>query len=87
MAKVIAPGDLLDGRRVSSLNLEPENLSGNQIAFNAYFEDSEGIYIATAVPESSSVLGTFAFGAFGASWMLKRKLRKQKLVSRTKRVD
>lgn len=33
------------------------------------------------VPEPSEILGTIAFGALGAGLMLKRKLKKQKLVS------
>ncbi len=32
-----------------------------------------------AVPESSSLLGTLAFGALGAGWMLKRKLKETEM--------
>lgn len=35
-----------------------------------------------AVPESSSLLGTLAFGALGAGWMLKRKLKETKMSHR-----
>lgn len=87
LAEVIAIGDRLDGKEVNSITFGPEGLSGNQIAFSAGFTNgSQGIYIAT-VPEPASVLGTLAFGAFGTSWMLKHKLKQQKLVSRIKRVD
>ncbi len=97
LAEVIAVGDLLDGKEVGDFSpfdvgagsgFGREGLSGNQIVFTAAFDDgSQAIYVATAVPEPSSVLGTLAFGAFGGGWMLRRKLRRQKLASRAKRVE
>ncbi len=85
LAEVIATGGFLDDKEVSSVFFGSEGLSGNQIAFGATFsDDSQAIYIATAIPEPSSVLGTLAFGAFGAGYMLKRREKKQKLASRDK---
>lgn len=48
---VIEAGDPLDGRVVSDFALGHEALSGDQLAFTAYFEDgTQGVYVA-AIPE------------------------------------
>lgn len=47
------------------------------------FQVSGGIK-PTAAPEPSSALGTLAFGALGVGYVLKRKLKKQKLVTPNK---
>lgn len=74
LREVIATGELLDGKSISSLNLGSEGLNGNQIAFQVIFDDgSQGIYVAKAVPEPSPALGTLAAGAFATSLMLKRR--------------
>jgi PEP-CTERM motif. len=54
LAKVIAQGDTLDGKVVNSTAMSSDALSGNRLAFFASFSDgSEGVYVATAVPEAS----------------------------------
>lgn len=82
LVEVTARGNLLDGKSVTAVFFGKEGLSGNQIAFNSIFDDgSSGVFVATAVPEPSSMLGTLAFSAFGAGWMLKRRQKKQQSTS------
>ena len=51
---VIEAGDPLDGRVVEDFELGREALSGDQLAFTAYFEDgTQGVYVA-AIPEPGS---------------------------------
>lgn len=76
--KVIATGDPLFGSTVTDLRFGGLNNSG-QIAFLAELTDgTEGIFVATPVPESSEALGTLALGALGACYVLKRKRKKDK---------
>ncbi len=81
LVKVIDFDDSLDGKEVSEALYTGSNaLSGDSIAFWVRFTDgSDAIYLAQAVPESSSVLGLFALGIFGAGAMLKRIKRKQEV--------
>ena len=53
------------------------------ISSHQFFEDPVGIAVVP-VPEPSSTLGLLMFGAFGASAILKRQLKKQKLEDLTK---
>ncbi len=47
LQRVVAAGDLIDGRLVSSVILGPQGLSGDQLAFVANFSDqSRGLFIA-----------------------------------------
>jgi hypothetical protein len=47
LKKVIAAGDTLDGKTVSSILMSPEGLDGHQLAFQIFFtDDSQGIYVA-----------------------------------------
>jgi hypothetical protein len=53
---VIATGDALDGKTVNGFLFGPNGLSGDQLAFTAYFEDgTSGVYIAT-IPEPDTAL-------------------------------
>jgi len=53
--KVIAAGDVLDGRVVERAYMGPEGFRGRQIAFLAEFDDGTGgIYVATIVPEPAA---------------------------------
>lgn len=51
------------------------NFGGADTATDGFSQDIG--YSITSVPEPSSALGTLALGAFGAGWMLKRKLKVQ----------
>jgi PEP-CTERM motif len=67
LARVIGPGDSLDGRTVLSATLARESQSGDQIAFVAAFTDgSSGIYVAQpqVIPEPSTLL-LFGLGILG----------------------
>ena len=82
------PSTTFTGKSLTGVYFGREGLSGEQIAFRAFFSDlSSGVYVATAVPEPSSMLGTLAFSAFGAGWMLKRRQKKQKSKSHAKPVE
>jgi hypothetical protein len=53
---VIEVSDALDGRVVSYFGFGPEALSGDQLAFTAYFEDgTSGVYLAN-IPEPGTAL-------------------------------
>jgi hypothetical protein len=53
---VIEDSDVLDGRAVSHFLLGPQALSGDQLAFTAYFDDgTSGVYLAT-IPEPGTGL-------------------------------
>lgn len=69
---VVAPGQILDGKSVSSVRMGRWAFDGDQIAFRAPFTDgSSGIYVATApVPEPLGVLA-----ACTATLCLGRRLR------------
>jgi hypothetical protein len=55
--KVLAAGDMLDGRMVRRVDIDDEALDGNQIAILVGFSDlSEAIYVATSVPEPSTIV-------------------------------
>lgn len=54
LEKVIDLTDLLDGKIIDSLAIGKEGLSGNSIAFTAYFSDgSSAVYVATPEPASA----------------------------------
>ena len=62
LTKVVAQGDVLDGKTISSLDVEKQGRDGYRIAFGALFDDdSRAIYIAevarplTEVPSASTV--------------------------------
>lgn len=77
LSKVIDLNDQLDGRRIIGLSLDPEALSGDQIAFTATFPGfSQEIYVAqlTPVPEPST-LGLAAVGAIGLVACARRRRR------------
>jgi hypothetical protein len=59
LEKVIAVGDVLDGRVVQWADMGSQGFRGRQIAFWVGFDDgTEGIYVATIVPEPPvAVLG------------------------------
>jgi hypothetical protein len=75
--KLIDLNDTIDGRSVQYFTIGPESLSGNSIAFIARFADdnTEGLYVATLVPEPSTLilaaLGLIGFAAWG--WRRKRR--------------
>jgi hypothetical protein len=81
LTKVIDINNSLDGKTIDFLGFGQEGLSGDSLAFTAYFTDgSRGIFRADAVlspaksvPESTNTLGVLAFGVFGVSSLLKRK--------------
>ena len=88
LVEVTSIGDLLDGKSIAGVSFGQEGLSGNQIVFSAFFDDdSSGVFLVTAVPEPSSILGTLSFSAFGAAWMLKRRQKKQQSTSHAKPVE
>jgi hypothetical protein len=76
LTKVVAAGDMLDGRVISSLSLGPHGLDGSVIAFEAFFNNgSSGVYATVLpVPEPSLILG-LAATAFGAFQLLRRSAR------------
>jgi hypothetical protein len=56
IAALLEVSDLLAGRTSSDFDLGAETLSGDQLAFTAFFEDgTRGIYLAT-IPEPASAL-------------------------------
>lgn len=80
LTKIFAQGDVIDGKTIAGIFLGSQAIDENRITFNAIFTDgSEGIYVVTAVPESSTVLGTVALGACGVGMLLKRKLNNAKI--------
>lgn len=53
--RVIGAGDVLSGKTIEDIHINPDGLSGDQLAFVARFTDrSSGIYIAT-VPEPAAL--------------------------------
>lgn len=76
LTKVLDLHDTLDGRQIEFFSFGREGLSGNSIAFVARFADdnTEGLYVATLVPEPSTLilaaLGLVGFAAWG--WRRKR---------------
>jgi hypothetical protein len=63
LQKILAPGDILDGKVVVDVIASPEALDGQRVAFGPAFSDnSDGVFIATPVPEPSAVI-LFAVGA------------------------
>ncbi len=66
LVKIIAPGDVLDGRIVSLLSMDKEALHGGDLAFHVRFSNDEvGIYVAH-IPEPSA-LATLAACAYHCS--------------------
>jgi len=64
--KVVARGDLLDGRTVAAVDFRSEGLSGDHLTFRADFEDgAQGIYLVY-LPEPGALLGSVvALAAIG----------------------
>ncbi len=56
LRKVIASGDVLDGRTVDSLLMSPDALDGEDIVVHLFFDDgSQGIYLATFLPATVEI--------------------------------
>ena len=56
LEKVLAGGDMLDGRRVATVQIGPESLHGDQIALLvSYVGADAGIYVATLIPEPGTL--------------------------------
>lgn len=73
---VIEKSDVLDGRVVSYFGLGPEALSGDQLAFTAYFEDgTSGVYLATIPEPGTGLLLAAGLLALGAGRRAPRRLR------------
>jgi len=82
--KVVALGDLLDGRTVEGVDFRSEGLSGDKLTFRADFEDgAEGIYLVR-LPESGALLGSIASLAAIGLWARLRGVRN--ILSRDRRV-
>jgi hypothetical protein len=66
--KVVAPGDVIDGRTVGHITFDRYGFEGDQIAFTAYFTDGPSagrvaVYVATVpVPEPAAVLAAAVVG-------------------------
>jgi hypothetical protein len=54
LEKVIASGDMLDGRPVYYAQIGPESLDGDQIAIHVNMFSAEAIYVATLIPEPAT---------------------------------
>ncbi|MEZ6117748.1 MAG: hypothetical protein R3C28_14425 [Pirellulaceae bacterium] len=70
LAKVVATGDLLDGRYVSDLRFGVDSLESGKLAFLASFTDgSSGLYTTSAaVPEPNSLI----LGVLGLAMVMRR---------------
>lgn len=65
---VIEVSDVLDGRVVSYFGFGPEALSGDELAFTAYFEDgTSGVYLATIPEPGTGLLLAAGLAALAAS--------------------
>lgn len=68
-----------------ALNAESLSSPGDQYLFGN--SSGGGVQqLVINVPEPSSVLGTLAFGVFGAGWVLKRRQKNQKIASGVKSI-
>jgi len=75
LTEVIAPGDILDGKTI--LGASEAQIDGSQIAFDVQFNDgSEGIYLASSVPEPNSCGLLAALGLSGVALLRHKRSRR-----------
>lgn len=76
LSKVVASGDLLDGKTVQSIRLTSQSISGDEIVFPVAFEDGTGgIYVAQAtssIPEARAIAGLLGVAMLGIARWRKR---------------
>jgi len=64
---VIHTGDLLDGKTTSAFYFGPQGLSGDDLAFTAYFDDGTyGVYLAQIPEPGTALLVAAGLAAFAA---------------------
>jgi hypothetical protein len=67
IAKILAPGDVLDGRTVSDVSSGLQGFNGSIYAFHVLFTDNtQAVYTFTPVPEPSGLLPVSVAAAAGA---------------------
>jgi hypothetical protein len=72
LSKVLAPGDMLDGQQVLSVDIGPEALSGLEVAFEVEFATGNAVYTENlAVPEPAGL--TLAGLSAAAGLLLRRR--------------
>jgi hypothetical protein len=72
LLKVIAEGDELDGKGVTSVGMNADSLSGNRLAFRADFGPPEGIFVATVPEPHAALAGILSIAAVGLVARLRR---------------